>query len=619
MTGPTYTISNRTLLRDGEPYFSVGFNYHPSATGCDYWREWDSKRLSDDLAKMAELGFNTARFFVFWADFEPAPGEYDRRMIDRLRTFVALATGHGMQCLPSLLTIWMNGQHFDLPWRRGRSQWLDTEMLQRQQSFVGRIAEALWDAGDVVAYDLGDELIHVDEASALLLSPAEVHHWYSRLADAIRKAHPGALVLQANEASAVTGKHNFRPEYAQPLDLVGLHGFPVWSPFHVESVGSPKASAFVPYLVRRGLVSTAVLVDELGSYGCGESQARQYLRAAAHSAFAAGACGVIVWCWQDFTAEGKPYALHPGERSVGLLRADGRPKPAMAEFQTFARRTAEELAGFRPLLAPVGIRLLDRHAEDNADCRSIARSKPSAAFYSHLLLQRAHIPNEFTDGSSTRNYRMLICPSVRNTTLAEQRELAEYVEDGGVLLYTSGDLLQGVDVERLFGVKVADYTLRTTDLAEFSWEDVTYRLCWKPEQLPILEPTTAEVLATFPNGSPALSLNRYGQGAAYYLNAPIEEQLNAPYRLEEAAWHYLYLSIAKAAGVAPLIAADVPDVEIAVLGRDDERCALVINHSSQRVSAKLHWTVGADVSDTLPESLELEPKAVRLVYWHEIS
>ncbi|MEU2957366.1 MULTISPECIES: hypothetical protein [Streptomyces] len=614
-----YTLEDGGFLRDGEPYFSVGFNYHPSHTGCDYWRDWDPERLDADFARMAELGFNTVRFFVFWADFEPEPGVYDPVATERLRAFASLAARHRLQCLPSLLTIWMNGQRFDPPWRAGRDLWHDPEMTERQLGFVRHVAGALRDAGDVLAYDLGDEVIHVDGAASGSLGPEGVRRWWGLLAGAVREAHPGALVLQANEASAVTGEHAFRPEHAEPLDLVGLHGFPVWTPFHMESVASPKADSFVPYLVRRGRAHRPVLVDELGSYGCDEETARDYLRAAAHGALAAGACGVIVWCWQDFTTERKPYALRPNERFVGLLRADGTPKPAMGAFREFARRATGELSGFRPLPAPVGIHLLEHREEGDAGYLASGGSDAAAGFYAAQLLQRAHLPYAFTSGTPAApdgpgGHRMLICPSVRHLTLADQQALAGYVAAGGILLYTGGDLLHGFGGEALFGVRTADFTLRAADVDSFTWQGTHYPLVREPGQLPVLAATTAAVLAAFPDGSPALTRHRYGQGVAYHLNAPFERQLNAPYRLQEEPWHRLYADIAAAEGLTDeLLAgptADSPEVEATVLGRGDERCALVINHAPRPVRTTLRH-------DGRSEPLDLGPKAVHLSTWTE--
>ncbi|MEV6775864.1 beta-galactosidase trimerization domain-containing protein [Streptomyces syringium] len=607
------TLVDGALHRDGRPFFSVGCDYHPSRAGCDYWREWDAAILEADFRRMADLGFNTVRFFVFWADFEPEEGAYDPVMTARLRELVEIAGRYGLLCLPSLLTIWMNGQRFDVPWRDGRDLWHDPDMAERQRDFVHHIAGALREAPNILAYDLGDEIIHVDRAASAALDADGARAWWGLLAGAIRAADPGALVLQANEASAVVGDHAFRPEHAQPLDLVGLHGFPVWTPFHIESVSAPKATSFLSYLVRRGRAHTPVYVDEMGSYGCDEATAAGYLRAAAHSAFAAGAVGTAVWCWQDFTTERKPYALRPGERFVGLLDADGREKPAMSEYRIFARRVTTELAGFAPVPATVGV-FLPEGDGDGGGYLSTSGSDAPAAFYAHLLLQQVHLSYEFTDGAELERYAMVVCPSVRHLSLRDQRRLERYAASGGTVLYSTGDLLHGAGGEGLFGVRIKDFTLRAAEQEAFTWAGHRFPVDWPPGRIPVIDTAGAEVLAAFPNGSPALTRNSYGHGTAYYLNAPLEDRLNAPYRLQEAPWHRLYATVAEGAGIRPALCADDPLVETTVLGRGDERCGVVINHAPTQARTTVRRAATASDPETT-EHLVLEAKGVHLSFW----
>ncbi|MEU1072870.1 MULTISPECIES: beta-galactosidase trimerization domain-containing protein [unclassified Streptomyces] len=600
------------LHRDGHPLFCLGVNYFPSRAGCDFWRDWDPDVLDADFARMAALGFNTVRIFVFWADFEPAEGVYDPRMTERLRELADLAHRHKLLCLPSLLTIWMNGQLFDPPWRGGRDLWRDPAMAERQRAFVAHIAGALRHAPNILAYDIGDEIPHVDPAASGSLDAHEVRAWWAGLADAIRAADPGALVLQANEGSAVFGDHAFRPEHARPLDLVALHGFPLWTPFHIESAAAAKATAYLPYLVRRGRVHAPVLVDEMGSYGCDEATAARYLRAAAHSAFAAGAVGIVVWCWQDFTSESKPYALRPGERFVGLLDMDGREKPAMDAFRGFARRVSGELAGFRPVTAPVGVFLPERAPDHDGGYLAAEADTEAAAFYTHCLLQQAHLPYEFIGTEDLERYAMVICPSVQPLPLAAQRRLGEYTVAGGVLLYSTGDVLGPAGLEELFGVHIRDFTLDPAEQDRFTWADTPFPVHWPAGRIPVVDSTIAETLARYPNGTPALTRQQRGSGVAYFLNAPLEALLNAPYRLEETPWHRLYAAIAEKEGIRLEVFADEPLVETTVLARGDERCAVVVNHSTAPVTTTVYGTSPSGDPRAV-RHLSLEPKGVALV------
>lgn len=282
------------LLLNGRPFFAAGINYYPSPTGCRFWDLWDPCRIDGDLHHMAKLGFNTVRIFVFWSEFEPQPSRYDLEKIERLRTFVSMAREHGLYCIVSVLTLWMNGEIFELPWRKRRGLWSNSEMLARQQAFVTCVASTLKDHDNMLAYDLGDEIMHADPEDARHADALTVIEWRSRLADAIRDIHPGALVIQANEASSIFGSNSFGPENTGSLDLLAIHGFPVWSPLHIEAVASYKASTYVPFLIAFSRAFGLPIVDELGTYGCDATVGSDYLRATLCSAFVNGAAGVAV-------------------------------------------------------------------------------------------------------------------------------------------------------------------------------------------------------------------------------------------------------------------------------------------------------------------------------------
>lgn len=615
-----FTLKEGQLQHNGLPFFSVGFNYHPSAAGCQYWQKWDAVRIDEDLRQMAQLGFNTVRFFIFWADFEPEPGQYDEEKILRLKRFVSLAARYQIQCIPALLTIWMNGQLFDLPWRDGRDLWTDPAMVSREIAYIRCIAGALRDQENILAYDLGDEIIHVDFLRVQSLSRSAVAAWLQTLADAIREADPGSLVLQGNEASAILGTHQFRPDNARGLDLLAIHGYPVWSPFAIESIASYKASCYPSFLVQFARTYGAVLVDELGCYGGDEEITCDYLCATLHSILANGAQGAIVWCWQDFATKEKPYALHPGERFVGLIDHTGRHKPALSIFQAFAQRATTDWANLSLPAPQIAIHISASAQERGPNYLQPDTPLMSGPFYAYLLLKRAHLPCEFAYKNLER-YRLIICPSISHITLQEQEMLADYVAKGGIVYYSTADYLHGFGGEELFGIRLKDFTLRTEGISSFRWQGPQYPLLWhgyegNMARIPVVKTTTAEVLSFYPGGTPAFTRNTYGQGVAYYLNAPLEAQLNLPFRLDIAQWHTLYSALAEAAGIQREINVDVPDVEVAIMfnATSQSRYGFIINHAAEPVQATVTWDI-PQTSHILTEKIVLEGKGVRVLSW----
>lgn len=601
------------LTRDGQPFLAVGVDWHPSYAGCGFWRDWRPERVASDLRGMAAAGFTTVRFFVFWADVEPEEGRYDDAVVGRVRELVEEAGRHGLACVPSLLTIWMNGQLFDPPWRRGRSLWTDPDVVAREEAYVAHVAGALAELDNVLAYDLGDEVMHVDTAESSRLPREAVAAWHGRLAAAIRRAHPGALVLQANEASGVVGAHGFGPDNAAGLDLIGIHGFPVWSPFAIESTLSYRGTSFVPFLVRVAAAFGTPLVDELGSYGTGEEVAATYLRAVGPAALAAGARGLLVWCWQDIASTAKPYVERPTERFVGLLDLDGRPKAAFAELAAVARDAAD-WAGLEVPPSPVAVYLPELYRVPEHTYLQADASGAPGLFGAYLLAKRAHLPVEFTREPAP-HHRLLVCPSLRRITLPDQERLTAFVRSGGTLLYSPGDHLHGYGGEELFGVRMVDFTVDAGAHGSFSWQGTRYDLDWSAlgprPHVPVVAATSAEVLATFPDGSPALTRTAVGRGTALYLNAPFEQLLDRPHALEAAPWERLYRDAAALAGVAPEADCDRPEVELAPVLAGGRRAVVAVNHGQGPVTTTV--TVAGPDGPAAEVQLSLDAKGVEVL------
>ncbi len=594
----SFTVRDGRLLRDGQPFLAVGVDYHPSRAGCRMWTEWDPVVLRRDFGRMAGTGLNTVRFFVFWRDFEPEPGRYETKALDRLRETVELAGQAGLACLVSLLTIWMNGQRLDLPWRRGRSLWRDPTLLARQEAFARTVATALGGLDNLLAIDLGDEIGNVETGPTV--SRDEVAAWQARLAGALRDARPGTLVLQANDASGVLGPAPFGPDNAAGLDLVGIHGFPTWAPGAIESTLSYKATNLVPFLVRYAAAYGVPIVDELGSYGVDEPTAARYLGAAAASALANGAAGIAAWCWQDVESRAEPYQDRPGERDAGLHRRDGTAKPAMAALRQVAA-AAPALAPGRSR-APIALYLPQRQRHAGT---SYLDTGPGtlATWFAYLMLKRAHLDFDVVAGDLS-GYRLVLCPSVTHVTATDLDRLAGHVDAGGVLWYSLGDHLHGFPGAELMGVERVDYALTPAGKTAVDWAGRQWPLDWRAAAArPVtVTATTAETVGRYRDGTGAVFVNG---GRVVFCAAPLARQLDRPGRLTRYPWELLYRDLARLAGVVPDPDCADPDVEV-VPDRGPGRRAVVVNHGTAPARPELSWG-GA----RLP--VRLEPKEWRIV------
>jgi beta-glucosidase len=106
----------------------------PSGDACDHlWR------YPDDIAMLADLGFNTYRFSLEWSRIEPEEGEFSRAALDHYRRMCATCREHG-------LTPVVTFHHFTTPrWVCHHGGWEEPDTAVRFARFAERAAAHLSD------------------------------------------------------------------------------------------------------------------------------------------------------------------------------------------------------------------------------------------------------------------------------------------------------------------------------------------------------------------------------------------------------------------------------------------------------------------------------------------
>src|SRR5512136_2240052 len=102
MTLPLVSMRGNYFVRDGKPFLPVGAHWVPAKTGLSWPVAWEPAELEADFVKMADLGFNTVRFDLFWAWFEPRPGDYNPQAFEQLDYLIGLAHRYQIYLHPSL-------------------------------------------------------------------------------------------------------------------------------------------------------------------------------------------------------------------------------------------------------------------------------------------------------------------------------------------------------------------------------------------------------------------------------------------------------------------------------------------------------------------------------------
>jgi endo-1,4-beta-mannosidase len=336
-----------------------------------WWSSFEPAEVEADFARIAACGLDSVRVFLTWEDFQPAPDRVDREMLARLIAVADLAAGLGLALIPTLFTGHMSGVNWIPPWalggsdgdprfrvvsggrvlQRGLRNWYsDPAVADAQVLFAAEAAAALAGHEAVWAWDLGNEnsncVVPLDRSSA--------REWLARLGSAIRSADETALVTVGLHMEDVEEDRLLGPwEASEACDLLSMHGYPIYARW----ADGPADAELLPFLTRVTHwlgEGRDVLFSEFGlpTYHRGdpheqsagatplveEEVAAAYTTAALEGLRRAGCLGAFLWCYSDYDSglwANPPFDLAPHERTFGLWRIDGSPKPAVAAIAAF--------------------------------------------------------------------------------------------------------------------------------------------------------------------------------------------------------------------------------------------------------------------------------------------
>lgn len=343
--------------------FTLGVNYWPASSAMRMWERFDAAEIGRDLERCVAAGLVSVRVFLRWEDFQPDPRGVDERALARLRTVADLAGRAGARLVPTLFTGHMSGANWlpawalgDAParrfrtvsggavsWRATRDWWTDATVRGAQERLAREAARALAGHPAVALWDLGNE----NSNCWIPATRDDGRRWLHAIAGAIREADattPITIGLHAEDLEE--DRRIGPPEAAEVSDVLSMHGYPMY----LRWANGKRDADVLPFLaaVTRRLGGKDVLFEEFGaatgeaSAAAGdpvlltEDDAARYTADALERLHAEGCTGAMVWCYADYAREiwsAPPLDQATHERSFGLWRADGSPKPAVAELE----------------------------------------------------------------------------------------------------------------------------------------------------------------------------------------------------------------------------------------------------------------------------------------------
>jgi endo-1,4-beta-mannosidase len=344
--------------------FRVGVNYWPARTAMGWWSSFDRAEVADDFDRIAASGLDSVRVFLLWEDFQPSPHEVDCAMLERLVAVADLAGERSLALIPTLFTGHMSGVNWIPRWALGgrdgddrfrvvaggevvedglRNWYADPMVEAAQVLFATEAAAALAGHEAVWAWDLGNE----NSNCVIPPTTAMGRDWLVRLSRAIHSGDEAALVTVGLHMEDLEEDRHLGPrEAADVCDFLSMHGYPIYASFAdgatdanllpflariTRWLGTGRDVVFTELGLPTGASSSGLLVDE--------DRAAAYTTDALEGLRRAGCLGAMLWCYSDYDAvlrDSPPFDRATHERTFGLWRADGSPKPAVAAVTAFA-------------------------------------------------------------------------------------------------------------------------------------------------------------------------------------------------------------------------------------------------------------------------------------------
>lgn len=344
-----------------------GANYTPGHGWFHAWLDLDLDAVRRDLDAVAGLGLDHVRVFPLWDVLQPNRALIRERAVADVVAVVDAAHEAGLDASVDVLQGHLSSFDFlpswVLTWHR-RNLFTDPDVVFAQERLVESLGAALAGRPGFLGLTLGNETAqfakegHPDRQP---LTPAQADAWLGRLLDAARRAAPGARHAHSFDddvwfvdSSAVTPEHAVRHG-----DVTTVHSWVFTGVARRFPVGHPAYALFARYLLELAAAwagdddARPLWLQEVGApspHLGAENVVAFATQTLEHAVQRPGLWGVTWWCSHDVD---RGLADFPElEYSLGLLTADGRPKPvglavrdALPGLRELAGRTARSGSG----------------------------------------------------------------------------------------------------------------------------------------------------------------------------------------------------------------------------------------------------------------------------------
>ncbi len=376
--------------------FTLCLTYWPRRAGYRWWAEFDRAEVREDLQQIRSFGLTQVRFCLMWEHVQPATRKVHSEALRALEQALDIAGEVGLKVIPALFPIAIDGALFLPRWaanpdplddirqiartgmpfieeqadqprvlyeggyraNKARNLFSDAAMIEAQRYLVHEVVGYFGSHPSIGAWQLGEglERVHTPDSSSA------VYEWFATMVEAARTGHPDAHLIGVTSVRGLTTHAGPRPEHIAttcnevglsvdvPLPVRGLRPFSLNGVEFVYELASGLAGQPVTLFGlgqptapdnHDGSIADVLYDQRVGTYLASREAQAEYLGEALERVRKAGARGVVLSNYSDFPAtlwRNPPLDHTIRSRTLGLIGATGREKPAVEVVRAFAEK-----------------------------------------------------------------------------------------------------------------------------------------------------------------------------------------------------------------------------------------------------------------------------------------
>ncbi len=575
--------------------FMLGCNYWASNAGAEMWKNWEPKVVEKDLKILAEHGVTHLRVFPNWRDFQPVvpiisagnviseyrledenfdcnPYYLSEKMLAEFDDFCDMCDKYSLKLVVGLLTGWMSGRTYVPSVLAGKNLFTDTTALLFEQKFIKGFLERFKNRSCICAWDLGNECNCMSRAQNREIA----ENWTSIISNTIR--------ANDNTRPIISGMHGLGfgndtwtiADQGKYTDILTTHPYPLW----VQHADKDRVTTYRTTMhatsqnkLYSDIGGKPCLMEEIGTMGpmvCSDENAAKFFKCNLYSSYINGAVGIMWWCANEqVRLTTVPYTTNMCEVELGMIYADGTPKPVLKELKDFSET-----------IKKINIKL--PQPEDDAVCiLTKGQDQGGIAYMAYCLAKQVGINLKFVYANQKLpDAKVYMLPSINGVHVMPKEnyeKLREKVAHGAKLYISNNDGFLS-EFRSLTGLKIVDSSKGFEGGSVNFGEEIIEFSRNKTFQL---ESDGAEIIATGENKTPEIAKNKFGKGEVFYVNFPLENMLLNESNAFDKNCYKIYENFFESEIKSKAVVTKNPKIALTLHNANDKTYCAVINHSDQ--------------------------------------